>query len=178
MHLSVKFVLVGNVGGMTILLIPVALNLSPDRTLEERLNFDFWTFVNFAIHKCPYYGIGGGNSESALWEIGAGPRFLKLPPLLAAAAEISYSNTFQECSRKLVLSQNWTKSMQKLDILALVCTTMELHKITPLSQSYNNRTPVTKSGSFMAGAFKETLMGNMIATTVNLLPKPLSDLSF
>ena len=68
--------------------------------------------------------------------------------------------------------------MQKLDILALVCTTMELQKITPLSKSYNNHTPVTKSGSFMAGAFKETLMGNMIATTVNLLPKPLSDLSF
>ena len=206
---------------MTILLIPVALNLSPDRTLEERLNFDFWTFVNFAIHKCPYYGIGGGNSESALWEIGAGPRFLKLPPLLAAAAEISYSNTFQECSRKLVLSPLLGIpsffSHRKLDHCYLLCPKPKLTKLLtwnnlkpskmlqlkigrracrnwtfwhwcvqqwscrkshPCHESYNNHTPVTKSGSFMAGAFKETLMGNMIATTVNLLPKPLSDLSF
>lgn len=108
----------GNIDGMSVPSITVALNLFLNRT---QLNLDFWSFVNFAIHKCPYYGIGGGNSESAPLEIGAGPRFLKLPPLLAAAAaEISYSNTFQECSRMLVLSpllgfpvfspetENWT----------------------------------------------------------------------
>ena len=58
--------------------------------------------MNFTIHKCPYYGIGGANSECAPGEIGAGQRLVKLPPLLAAAAaQISYSNTFQEGSRML-----------------------------------------------------------------------------
>ena len=60
----------------------------------ENFDFDlriFPIFHNFAIHNCPYYGIGG-NSESAPREIGARPRLVKLPPLLGAN-EISYSNT-------------------------------------------------------------------------------------
>ena len=51
--------------------------------------FSIIYFLDFAIHNCPYHGIGG---QFRVWslEIGDGPRLLKLP-LLLGAAEISYS---------------------------------------------------------------------------------------
>ena len=64
------------------------------------MNFDFQTFLNFAIHSSLLIMALVGNSESGPREIGAGSRLVKLPPLLAPA-KISYSNTDKKKTEKV-----------------------------------------------------------------------------